>query len=412
MSLRAVMVSAMTLIRRPNKPIRPPCGWRRQRAAGEIRGKLEALKPFVFICTAGMTWEIPDAASIQAGRYTVCEAEGNGLFPRQGVILPASLCDELVMREALDALRPLVMVPEPDLDVARRRAQVQAILDRAFDGKLVLEPVTSLDGFVALQRSSGLFETLTAHFRYLTLIDDNPETGAWPLEWQAFRWPGYGQFMEWLYSAPHAGGWQGSWRHCDAYLVYDQTGVLGDSWRISDTSALSQPAFPSMRPLRVAPDVNNTPVHVQFSMGHHGWAHLTIALGDAECRIRLSDVFPPFENILSWTRAVARGDLPMQVDIDEEGTEKSLIVLDLYSADRVLFAVKDRWNSDLFLEAVVSRTDLVTQFRNGLREFFLHEFDPEHWRTARNSYDEPIPDTRFKTRMLADPWLFPERRTK
>ncbi len=70
-----------------------------------------------------------------------------------------------------------------------------------------------------------------------------------------------------------------------------------------------------------------------------GRLHLHLSLDQASLRIALSDVFDPFDDMVAWTHEVrAEGDLPVEMEIDEEGQEAVLTVLKTDDAERALFA--------------------------------------------------------------------------
>ena len=74
-------------------------------------------------------------------------------------------------------------------------------------------------------------------------------------------------------------------------------------------------------------------------MQKYGWAKLHLTLDAVTATIYLSDVFDPFNELVAWGREIDEGDLPIQIEIDEEGQEAVLTVLRTEDPERVLLRV-------------------------------------------------------------------------
>ena len=120
--------------------------------------------------------------------------------------------------------------------------------------------------------------------------------------------------------------------------------------------------------------------------------------------IHLSEVFDPFDEILAWGREIDEGDLPIQMEIDEEGQEAVLTVLRTETPERVLLRVTRKYLNELLLEGIVARATLANALKTELRRFFTSEFDPRHW-DMREDDDAEEGYIQTRDRVLNHPWL-------
>jgi hypothetical protein len=134
-------------------------------------------------------------------------------------------------------------------------------------------------------------------------------------------------------------------------------------------------------------------------MDKFGWAMLHLKLDDASLTISLSEVYDPFDDLLAWSHEVAEGQLPIEMEIDEEGRESVLAVLGVNDARRALFRVTRKYENDILLEGIVARAELGAALRGELRRFFSSEFDPDDWNGGDDS-ELPLRD-----RVLNHPWI-------
>ena len=182
--------------------------------------------------------------------------------------------------------------------------------------------------------------------------------------------------------------------------LFDKTALLGNVEFGRDR--VEKPSLDLSRYFVIAPQIITQTVSAQFEMEEYGWAFLRVVLGEKRVEISLSDVYPPFGELLSWLKMLDRCDLPARFYIDEEGDEKALAVFSTNTMSRVLFRIVDRYSDEVFIEGIVNREQLIDTFRQGFLKFFKDEFDPSHWR----DYDAEEEDSsNLKEIMLADPWL-------
>ena len=139
-------------------------------------------------------------------------------------------------------------------------------------------------------------------------------------------------------------------------------------------------------------------------MEKYGWATLELTLADATAKIDLSNVFDPFPELLAWGREIDEGDLPVEMQIDEEGLIAVLTVLRTDDPQRVLLRVTHTYENKRLLEGIVSRATLAAALKAELIRFFKTEFDPRHW----DAQGDPEPDDdniQTKDIVLNHPWV-------
>ena len=108
--------------------------------------------------------------------------------------------------------------------------------------------------------------------------------------------------------------------------------------------------------------------------------------------------------MVAWGREIDEGDLPIQMEIDEEGKTAVLTVLCTNDPGRVLLRVTRDDSDEFMLEGIVARTALAAALKAELIRFFTAEFDPQHWDVGRGrDAEEGYIQTR--DRVLNHPWL-------
>jgi len=337
------------------------------------------------------------------GRFAIGLTSGDGCAFKFGVILPVSTCrDESAMKTLL-GLRACLVSEDHYYTAKSMRARAQAILNERFRGALKIDPNASLNGAISFQRSRSLFQILSEEFEYVEAFHDDLNGFAEPRILQPFRWPSYGEFMEWFNEGTEDEKWY--WAHCAPYLVFDKTCLFS-----ANEDGIVEVERCSLDPshlFTIAEGVKNKTVSVRFEMDEAGWAHLYVGMGEKTKKIYLSDAFPPFDALLGWLKMLDRDDIPARFHIDEEGEEKTLEVYTTNDTSRVLFRVTDRYTDEVFLEGIVAREQLLEEFKQALRDFFQDDFDPEQWREGEPE-ERGFPS--LHDRMINDGWLFWSRK--
>lgn len=373
---------------------------------GQIFGGLDGMLPFLYLAQNGAHWsELNGAKSdSRAGLFAIGEATGGpqpGILVHIGLILPVSLCRNPTTRSTLASLPDLIDTLQ-DLPVSEQRRIAQASVDEAFGGTLTINRRDHLSPYLKLDPTPMFFERLQAEFDYVLEVLDDPDGTASVTRSAPFAWRSYGELMEW-YNA-REDQWLGPWQPFTPFLVSGGTALMRDSR--SDRLACAGMNRPVEAPSRwfvIRPDLQDAPVTTRLELLDHGWGHLYVTLGDETAKITLSEVFNPFPQLVEWGSRIESGDLPIEMEIDEEGEEVVMTVLCTEDSERVLFRVTRRWAENLHLEGVVSRAALAGTFKSELRRFFASEYDPVRWEdTYRMEEPEYIPTDAV---VLNHPWI-------
>jgi hypothetical protein len=235
-------------------------------------------------------------------------------------------------------------------------------------------------------------------------VIDNPADTVRITRTDRFHWRSYGELMEWYHDLRGSDRF-GNWSALTPFFVSGNTGALhsysAERWA---RRGLYRPAEEPSKWFVIRPGVPNAQIGVRLKMDQYGWAELYLSLDTATAEVRLSQVFDPFDELLAWSREIDEGDLPIEMEIDEEGTIVTLTVLRTDDPQRVLLRVTRSYLNEILLEGIVSRATLATALKVELRRFFHEEFDPQHW---DDRGDDDPEDEFIKTKdfMLNHAWL-------
>jgi hypothetical protein len=377
------------------------------RNCGQLLGRLDALLPCLYIAQHGASaYDLRERETDTAtGLFAMGERTGGdrpGVALRVGLILPLRLCRDEKARAAFGDIPSLI--ENPQFSMLDRRRAVQAKLDEAFSGDLLIADKESMDGFFALQPGPSLFHRLCEAFDYVTSVIDNPVDTVRVTDTARFHWRSYGELMEWYHGLRGSDRF-GAWSALTPFFVSGNTGALfsysTERWA---RVGLHRPAEEPSKWFLIRPDVPDAQISVRLEMDQHGWARLHLTLDAATTTIDLSEVFDPFGELVAWSREVDEGDLPIQMEIDEEGQEAVLTALRTESPARLLLRVTRKYQDKVLLEGIVSRAVLASTFKAELRRFFVEEFDPQHW-DLRGDPDHDDDYVSVKDRVLNHPWL-------
>ena len=359
---------------------------------GQLLGQLDELMPFIYIANCGaydrdMRMRQSDVVQgiFAVGQRTVMRDNEPGVSPRLGLLLPVNRCHDERARAAL--LKIFVFINSDsaiNISLAEKRRHVQAYLDEAFDGEVKLDDGEKFDGFMYLTPTAGLFQRLHTSFEYIIEVIDNPNGLVRVVKAAPFHWKSYGEVMEW-YHFLHDLKRFDRWETLTPYFVYGNTGTLPsyntERWA---SEGLLRPDEHPAKWFVLRPDIPDALFSMHLEMENAGWASLYLTLNDVSIRISLSYVFDPFPALAAWIREIYEGDLPVAIEIDEEGVVATLMVLTTDDPQRVLLRVTRKYGLDeedntILLEGVVRRSTLDNALRAELRRFFMTEFDPQAW---------------------------------
>lgn len=400
----------MTLLWSKNNGDKPQRDRGVLRNCGQPLGQLDELLPFLYIAQYG-AWgrdlRARETAS-HPGLFAVGERTGGdrpGVAPRVGLILPLSLCRNERTRAALLAI-PALIAGQGNMALPERRRLLQARLNEAFGGNVTVAEKEHLDEFFALDPKPGLFRQLHEDFDYVTELLDNPAGCVQITRSARFPWRSLGELMEWYHGI--GDGRLNAWPQLVPFYVFGNTGALTGYY--TDRWARAGLAVPGEDPSKwfvIRPGLLNAEIGIRLEMDQYGWAKLHLSLDASTITIWLSEVFDPFDELVAWGQKIDLGDLPIEMEIDEEGSEMVMTVLCTEDPERVLLRVRRKYSDAIALEGVVSRPALASAMRSELRRFFSSEFDPEHWdhRGGEDEEDEEDSHVSTKDRVTKHPWI-------
>lgn len=376
--------------------------------SGPLEAGLEQLGPFFFVAEQGTRGLYTQQARIKPGQFLIAEAVENGLIPYCGLILPLSRCADQRVTTDLLALRQFIRPDaadnghagrqHPDRHVTATRAAAQRHLSAAFGDALFLHERNPFRGFAQFRRSPGLFPFLSSRFEYVTAFTEESGGKTTPASYAPFAWDAYGAFLQWFHELDEEDNW--GWRHTDVFLVFDSMELF--HYDFSAARRLKRPAFDPSRLFTLAPQIKVAKLDFNMTQEDYvGVATLSIRRGESVVDIGLFDTSPPFEMLLEWLKMIARGDLPVRVEIDAEGRDKRLEAYSAGDLDRMLVRIQEPYDCEceVFLECLVDRQQFAEDLRTALRDFFVHKFRPDHWDAVDWDGDT------LRSRMLSDPWL-------
>ena len=351
------------------------------RNCGQLLGRLDDVLPFLYIAQYGASARDLRERTTAAGLFAIgarTVGDRPGIAPRVGLMLPLYLCTDEKARTALLEI-PALIDNSPNITMSDKRCRVQAKLDEAFSGDLKIADKESLDGFFALVPAPSLFQRLHESFEYITEILDNTSGVVRVTQTSRFTWQSCGELMEWYHNLRGSDRF-GAWTALTPFFVCGNTGALTsystDRWA---RTGLHRPAEQPSKWFVIRPDLSDAQVSVRLEMKEYGWAMLHLTLDNASATIDLSEVYDPFHELVAWGREIDEGDLPIEMEIDEEGQEAVLTVLRTEDPQRVLLRVSRKYENEILLEGIVARAALATALKNELLRFFTTEFDPQHW---------------------------------
>ena len=377
------------------------------RNCGQLLGRLDALLPCFYIAHYGAFGREMRARRTEDGRGLFAVGARNdgdrpSVTPHVGLILPLQSCRDERVRAALQGI-PALIDDRRSTTMSERRCAVQAKLDEAFSGDLAIAEKESLDGFFALQPGPGLFHRLEALFDYVTEVIDNPAGLVRVIGSARFHWRSYGELMEWYHGLRGSDRF-GAWSALTPFFVCGNTASLPsystERWA---RTGLCRPAEEPSRWFMIRPGLSDAKITVRLEMKEYGWAQLHLRLDATEATIHLSSVFDPFPELVAWGREIAEGDLPIEMEIDEEGQESVLTALRTDDAERVLLRVTRKYENEIMVEGVVARATLAATLKAELVRFFATEFDPQHW-DAGSEDEHEDGYVQLRERVLNDKW--------
>ncbi|CQR73901.1 hypothetical protein SOV_34020 [Sporomusa ovata DSM 2662] len=353
-------------------------------------GRIDSLYPFFFLAWLGSGFNSqkrydPD----REGLFTIGNSYGSGVAIKNGIILPIELCTDKAVKEKLILLISFLNQNKETKDIQSLREQIHQKLDIEGMQWLRLETGSDISGFVGLEPTRDLFAALQKNFPMVTEIIDQPGYDVQINHAKSMPWFSRGDLMEWMASMVEMNIWRDVKVH--PFLVF----ANADNWKPNFTAEWKSPAIEiwtsrSADLLAPNPSAHISTLTAKFTVEEYGWANLNLYIDNTKYDIRLSSVFPPFWDILTWIKMVERGQLPVSVTIDEEGTEKVLSAERLYNSELLLFRLAEKYEVGYLAETLISRSVLVKAFYQAFCDLLDTGFNPDEWSDTNGDFGNKI----------------------
>lgn len=372
------------------------------RICGQIDGSMEDMLPCLFIGDFGVGAERNSRMKKSlAGIFVLGEPSGNGACPCKGLIIPLHRIQDETLRCTLLNLQKYLCNETNHGDYLERVTLAQLALDNTLKGCLTISrQCTSLTNMIHFDRvtSKSIYKLLAGQADYVAKIREESNGKSIATAYEPFTWNNYYEFTEWFNEVLGDKRWGISLP--SPSLIFDNASALAD---YADTATRSQLVIPGLNPaafFSIRPDVVDQSLNVKINMETSGWANMELSLGLSDRVIYLSNVYPPFEPLIEWLKLIDQGNLPVQIEIDEEGIETCLTAYPTESHERLYFTVSDKYDvTKVSIQAIINRIDLVNTFRDELRRFFAEDFDAEEW-DSDDSEESPL-----LLRIKSDNWI-------
>lgn len=371
------------------------------RNTGSIRGVFDPLYPFIFLAWHGVRESTANRRHdpFREGLFGIAKKLSDGLTFSEGIILPVMLCrDDDIKNRVVELIDDMSRLKNTH-SVQTVRRKLHQKLNAAGLSWLRIEPGSELSGFVGLVPTRELFFNLQKHFPMVSEILDQPGQNIRILKTKEMPWFSRGDLMEWIATLPERQGWSDVKVY--PFLVFGSAegwqSKLKRDWKSPAIEICSSRTSELLTPL---PGSRAACLSVEFILKEYGWAVLKLQIDESLHEIQLSSVFPPFWDLLTWTKMIDRGEMPVSVTIDEEGTEKVLSVEKLHNSDLLLFKLAEKYETGYLVDALVSRKDIVDKMSNAFRVLLDTGFDPDEW----SSYSEESGEVPSR-KMTDDEWF-------
>ena len=156
-----------------------------------------------------------------------------------------------------------------------------------------------------------------------------------------------------------------------------EEGWVERAWRLARKSLFRPDDYPAPAGASYPRDVCSV-VEVRMGRGEGYMECWRVSLGKRTAEIPFSeDAQHQLPALLEWLQAISRGDLPIAIELDDEGPV-TIMTAHASGPARLFVQVSDPWDEETgAVAAVVDRGSFLDAFRSGLEEFLREGFsDP------------------------------------
>lgn len=323
-----------------------------------------------------------------------------GTFYHTGSIMPVNLITDLQIKEKLlNAIRYLQTLPI-ETELADSRKLLQEHLDMNGLNTLQVGDWNDLKGWVAFAPTREFFEDMLPYLNYVTALEIQDDGYAHVHESACADWKNMGDLSFWMNGWPDKE--KSRYELPMLYLVFeliDQAKITSRHWVDYDLKSLP---FDLRDFFTLNPDTHTSTISAWFSETKTGWCTLILTLDGIEQQIVCSNAYDPFPSLLMFLQSIENGDLPIQLNIDEEGTEKRLEAFATNEPDKFYFVLSDPYadNDQRIFHGIFYKKEFVDTMKTGLRDFFWNRYVPSEWEWHVDEENE-----NFHKRALNEPWM-------
>ncbi len=375
-----------------------------QQHHGRLERGLAGLQPFIYVAHYGLVdfSALPSGLAAPEGMFTFCRSlvgQSARFDLRGGYILPIELCRNEQSKALLRQIPALTRHPGYG-NLYDHRQAVQELLNKAFHGQVFMEIEEPMEGYLAMDSTGREYQQLHEEFSYVTAVARDTHGKVMCVQSAPFPWSCQDEHQRWYSALVEAG--RGGWETIKLFFVYGPVeGLCSHYWQNHAQCGVSKSGEAPARWFTLRPELKIASVSFRLQMAGQGWIFLEVGIAEERFTVYLSQHYDPLPSLLMWGEALAAGNVPLQVEIDEEGVVKHLTVLTTDVPDRVLFRVAQCESAVIRLEGIVSLRALVHAFREEIKRFFQDDFVCEQW-----NYGETDPANRtLQSWILSHRWL-------
>lgn len=332
------------------------------------------------------------------GRFAYTFVQNGGYY-KTGCMMPVSSIENDSLRQKLlDAISYLKTLSLKNY--ARSRKKFQSYLDNHGLGMIQIDSASNLPGWISLTMSPAFFEGILPHLKYVTALEVDDNGIAHINEVNPVVWKNPADIAMWLF------GWDFIGNHTCAsfelFLILDDI-IYSDAHPYHRRNyELNYLGSNLSEFFMLQNSIHLSTLQVWISETEHGWADMQLTIDGNIYPIICSNAFDPLEALLGIARCADLGDLPVSLNIDEEGTDKRIEIYQTDKDDKVYFVLlnPNKSKDPLIVQAIFDKSHFVETFKTAFRDFFENRYDASQWEWWDN--DEP---PTMKDRVLNDPWM-------
>ena len=155
-----------------------------------------------------------------------------------------------------------------------------------------------------------------------------------------------------------------------------EEGWVERAWKLARKSLFRPDDHPAPAGVSCPPDVCSA-VEARMGRDEGGMEYWYVSFGKRTVEVPFSeDGQHQLPALLEWLQAISMGDLPIAIELDDEGLV-TIMTAHTFDSALLFVSVIDPWDEEAAVAAVVDRDSFLDAFRSGLDEFLQGRFsDP------------------------------------